>query len=114
MRLPNYWIGGITVAVFFSHGLPAAGDTRIRGEFEYSVDENRLSEWQVGPSFALDDSTELEIPIGQEDNLWLIKPELTYEIEANELTIELSVGFEALFIGEPIEGFGGIEGRVDF
>jgi hypothetical protein len=96
--------------------LSASADTRIRGEFEYNVDDQELSEWQIGPIFSLSDSSdlELEIPIGQDDGQWLIQPELTYEIEINDFTLELSVGFEAFFDDEPIKGFGSLEGSIDF
>ena len=115
MRSPSYLIGFLTAILFLLSGyLPAIADTRIRGEFEYSIDDATLSEWQIGPAFALDDATELEVPLGQEDEIRLIKPELSHEIEANDLTIEFSIGIEAPFTGEPIEGFGEIEGRVDF
>lgn len=95
--------------------LAAVADTRIRGEFDYNVADGELSQWQIGPAFELDDATELEIPIGQDDSLWFISPELTYEIETSDfLTIELSVGIEASFSDNPIEGFGSLEGTIDF
>jgi hypothetical protein len=94
----------------------AIADTRIRGEFEYNIDDQAMSEWQVGPIFSLNEAEtlEMEIPIGQNDSVWSIQPELIYELEANDLTIEFSAGFEAFFDGQPIQGFGGIEGKVEF
>lgn len=104
------------LTLLLNASLSAAADTRIRGEFEYNVDDRALSEWQIGPVFSLSESSEveLEVPIGQDDNVWLVQPELTYEVEINDLNLEFSVGLEAPFSGEPIQGFGGIEGSVDF
>ncbi len=116
MRSPNNIILFTAVVFCLMNGdLAAIADTRIRGEFEYNVDKSTLSEWKIGPAFQLDESTELEVPIGQEENTWLVRPELTYEIEANDtLSFEFSLGVESKFVDGSIEGFGGIEGRVDF
>ena len=93
--------------------LSAVADTRIRGEFEYSLDDQSLSEWQIGPVFSLDNATELEIPIGQDDQVWQVRPELTHEIDVNDFTLELGLGLEVS--GDaPIQGFGSIEGCLDF
>lgn len=94
----------------------AIADTRIRGEFEYNIDDQAMSEWQVGPIVSLNESEtlEIEIPIGQNENVWLIQPELIYEVEANDITFEFSAGLEASFDKEPIQGFGSIEGKIEF
>lgn len=94
--------------------LSATADTRIRGEFEYNVDEERLSEWNIGPKFSLSESVELELPLGQDDGMWLVQPELTYEIDVNDVTLEMSIGLEVPFANEPIEGSGSIESSIDF
>ncbi|MEM9905814.1 MAG: hypothetical protein AAF921_12400 [Cyanobacteria bacterium P01_D01_bin.44] len=107
----------ITAAVLLSLSLPATADRRIRGEFEYDLDNRELSEWQIGPAFSLgeDDEIEIEIPIGQDDGTWLIQPEVTYEVEVDDLTLEFSLGVEAPFDpAEPFQPFGSIEGSIDF
>ncbi len=122
MRSPNTLIQCIAIASLLLNASPlAAADTRIRGEFEYNVDDSELSEWQIGPVFALPISSqsesseiELELPIGQDEGVWLVQPELSYEVDIDDLKVEFSVGLEAPFNGDPIEGFGGIEGSVDF
>ena len=100
----------------FSAPLPAAADTRIRGEFEYNLDDRELSEWQIGPVFSLHEAEdlELEVPVGQDDSEWFIEPELTYEIDLNDFTLELSVGTEILLNSGSVEPFGSLEGSVDF
>ena len=105
------------VLTLIATAFPAAASTRIRGEFEYDVDEGEISEWQIGPTFTLDESeqTELEIPIGQDGDTWQIVPELTYEADLNDFSFEFSVGAEIPFSGgEEIQPFGSIEGSVDF
>lgn len=106
------------VTLWLNASLVANADTRIRGEFEYSVDDNELKEWEIGPTFFLQelDNSELslEVPIGQDDSVWFIQPELIYEAELNDLKLEFSVGIEAPLNGEAAEGFGSIEGSVDF
>ena len=52
---------------------PAMADTRIRGEFEYNLDEQTLSQWEIGPIFSLEDDLDLEIPIGQMETLLLLR-----------------------------------------
>ncbi|MEL6384201.1 MAG: hypothetical protein AAFQ89_17455 [Cyanobacteria bacterium J06626_18] len=98
--------------------LPANANNRIRGEFEYDIDEHTLSEWQIGPIFSLDETDdsqiEVEFPIGQDDGIWFTQPELTYETEIDDFTFELSVGVEVPFSGDPVEPFGSIEGSIDF
>ncbi|MEL7350355.1 MAG: hypothetical protein AAF171_22900 [Cyanobacteria bacterium P01_A01_bin.116] len=118
MRSPNIitnaLIGYTAAATLLLNSSPiAAADTRIRGEFEYNLESQSLSEWQIGPVFDLDDATELEIPIGQNDQEWQVQPELTYEIEVNDFTVELGLGFE-VSVDRPIHGFGSIEGSLDF
>ncbi|MEO0887558.1 MAG: hypothetical protein AAFY54_16760 [Cyanobacteria bacterium J06648_10] len=89
---------------------PALADTRIRGEFEYNLDEQTISEWEIGPVFSLQESMDLEIPIGQSDGEWKAIVELTYEVEiSDDFELELSAGVESAE-NEPIEGFGSIEG----
>lgn len=77
------------------------------------MDDQAVSEWQIGPVFSLDEATELEIPIGQNDRKWQVQPELTHEIEMSNFTLEFSIGVEASE-NEPIQGFGSIEGGLDF
>lgn len=104
------------MAVLINSMFPAIANTRIRGEFEYDVDQGELSQWQIGPTFSFGDSeeVELEIPFGQDDGEWFTEPELTYEIEIEDFSIQFSVGAEIPFSGESIEPFGSIEGSVDF
>lgn len=106
---------GYTAAVtcLLNVSLTAAADTRIRGEFEYNLDDQSLSEWKIGPVFSLDNATELEIPIGQDDQVWQVRPELTHEIDVDDFTLELGLGLEVSG-DEPIQGFGSIEGSLDF
>lgn len=98
--------------------LLAAADTRIIGEFEYSLDDNELSEWEIGPAFSLYDSTnselDLEVLVGQDDRMWFIQPELIYETGFDDLNVEFTVGIEASLNGEDAEAFGSVEGSVDF
>lgn len=115
VRSLNYLIGSLAILLLlFTRVSSAVAETRIIGEFEYSIDDNRMNEWQIGPAFELSDALELEVPIGQDNKLWLVAPELIYGIEANDITFEFNVGLEAPLTGEPFEGFGGIEGRIDF
>lgn len=94
--------------------LPAiAVDTRIRGEFEYSLDEQTLDEWELGLVFALNEATEVEVPIGQDNGKWETQIELVYEVEANEVEFEFSVGLEATE-DEAFQSFGGIEASIEF
>ncbi|MEO0771141.1 MAG: hypothetical protein AAFY72_17245 [Cyanobacteria bacterium J06649_4] len=94
--------------IYFSP--PAFADTRLRGSFEYNLDEQTLSEWELGPVFSLGDSLDLEMPIGQNDGEWRAIVELIYELEVNDgFDIEFSTGLEANE-NEPIESFGNIEG----
>ena len=122
MRSLSILIQQVAIAsLLLNASLFALADTRIRGEFEYNVDDSELSEWQIGPVFSLPVSSqsesseiELELPIGQDDSVWLVQPEISYEVDVEDLKVEFSVGLEAPFNGDPIEGFGGIEGSVDF
>ncbi len=117
MQLHNSLIKHTAIAtILINLSSLAIADTRIRGEFEYNLDDQAMSEWRVGPIFSLNEAEtlEMEVPIGQNDSVWLIQPELIYEVEANDLTIEFSAGFEASFDDEPIQGFGGIEGQLEF
>lgn len=111
------WCAAATTLLLSAH-LPAVADTRIIGEFEYSVDDNEMREWEIGSAFLLHESTdselELEILVGQDETLWFIQPELIYEIDFNDFNVEFSVGLEATFDGEPVESFGSIEGSLDF
>ncbi len=115
IRLIQYTVAA---TLLLNAPLAATADTRIRGEFEYNLDDRALSEWQVGPTFLLQESdnseVELEVPIGQKDSVWFIQPEITYEIEFDDLNVEFGIGIEAPFNGEAAEGFGSIEGSVDF
>lgn len=117
LRSRSALIRGTAVATLLLHApLSAAADTRIRGEFEYNVDDRALSEWQIGPVFSLSESpdVELEIPFGQDDNVWLVQPELTYKLEVNDLNFKFSIGLEASLSNQPIQSFGEIEASVDF
>ena len=115
----NPLISTVAIAtIFFGIALPVDANNRIRGEFEYDLDESELSEWQIGPIFLLNESDdsqlELEIPIGQDEGIWFTEPELTYETEIDDFTFELGVGVEVPFSGEPMEPFGSVEGSIDF
>ena len=100
-----------TVALtLLSTALPALADTRVRGEFEYNLDERTLSEWEISPIFALDKSTELEIPVGQKDGKWQAQVRVAHEVEIDDdFKVEFSVGLEAAE-NEAIDSFGEIEG----
>ncbi|MEL6469472.1 MAG: hypothetical protein AAFQ74_07070 [Cyanobacteria bacterium J06623_4] len=101
----------ITALICIAH--PAVADTRIRGEFEYNIDEQTLSEWAIGPIFSLTDSTELEIPIGQDDGDWTATLELIYEVELEDnIEIEFSTGLEVVE-NEPTQGFGLVEIEIE-
>lgn len=108
----------LLLSALLNASLTAVADTRIIGEFEYSLDDNRLSEWEIGPAFLLyesdDSELDLEVLIGQDESTWFVQPELIYEIEFDDLNVEISAGIEAPFDGEAPEGFGSIEGSVDF
>jgi len=105
-RLNSVWLNSA-----FIHLSPLAfADTRLRGSFEYNLDEQTLSEWELGPIFSLGDSLDLEIPIGQKDNEWRAIVELIYEVEVNDdFDIEFSTGLE-VNENESIDSFGNIEG----
>lgn len=110
------FIHSTVIVVLFSSAMPTKANTRIRGEFEYDLDKQSLSEWQIGPVFTLtqSDDIELEVPIGQNDNVWQIQPELTYKVDLNDITLELSFGTEFQLDGERPQPFGSLEGSVDF
>lgn len=118
MRSPNPTASVLIVntaiaTLLLNSSLPASADNRIRGEFEYSLDKQTLSEWEIGPVFELGKSTELEIPVGQDDGKWQAKVELLYEVEVEEnFELEFIVGLEVAE-DEPMESFGGIEGSWD-
>ena len=108
-------VGSTAVALFFLPlTLPAEAETLIRGEFEYNVDQQTLSEWAIGPIFSLTETTELAIPIGQDKGRWKAQMELIYTLDVRDnMEIEFSVGLESLE-RQPIQGFGSIEASVDF
>lgn len=47
-------VKGLTAATLLLNAFASAtADTRIRGEFEYNLDDQALSEWQIGPIFLI-------------------------------------------------------------
>lgn len=106
----------IIAIALLSSALPANANHVIKGSFEYNINDEELSKWELGPVFSLSESEdlELEIPIGQDDGIWFMQPELTHEIDINDFSLEFSVGVEIPFNDDPIEHFGSIEGSVDF
>lgn len=62
----------------------AGADPVIHMELDFDLEENKFTDWEIGPVFSIGEETEIEFPLGQSDGEW----EFTPEVKRNFCTLE--------------------------
>ena len=104
-----------TLFFFYFTELAYSGSV-IHVEFDFDLDTNTISDWEVGPVFSFDDDrTELELPIGQSEGEWEVSPELTRELCLGDFcSLEFGIGAEISVSEQEFSPFTRMEIEIDF